>query len=420
VHFRAPSEAGTFNCSSSCDSCPGLSSSAASRPTGLSDSGSVTATPSLLLPDGRRIGHRSRRVPTHPPRPRERCGRGSQPENTRPRPKPAPGPFSLRPKPENPYHCTVSGRLRLRACPRAEFYVNGNPLNLNDPNGHRPACDGGSDCTAVYAAYEQGQRVAAAYRVVEAVAEQNVKDLVIKLYTQSGVPGNPTQAAFIADIHKCEHGYGGGFCAGAADIANGATPQQAAQLASALCTGASDYASANEYCASGLAIPDPIANGILDSVATFGVAGLVRGGGGILANVLDSAAEDANVSGSSTVFRVLRAGEDPAAGLGSKDPLASYSEATHVRMGTRLSTQFISTTKDINVALKWAAISGNPIAAIDLGLVDSPIYDLSTAEGQQMFLAGNPIAQAYARSSLEILIEGPVQPGAVNPWVPGS
>jgi hypothetical protein len=33
-------------------------------------------------------------------------------------------------------------------CPRVEFYVNGNPINLDDPNGHDPwAIDSDPNCT---------------------------------------------------------------------------------------------------------------------------------------------------------------------------------------------------------------------------------------------------------------------------------
>ena len=61
-------------------------------------------------------------------------------------------------------------------------------------------------------------------------------------------------------------------------------------------------------------------------------------------------------------------------------------------------------------------VSGNPIAQIDLGLVDSPVYDLSTQAGRDLYLPGNPIAQAYAQASSEVLIEGTVPSGAVQFW----
>lgn len=91
---------------------------------------------------------------------------------------------------------------------------------------------------------------------------------------------------------------------------------------------------------------------------------------------------------------MLRQGEDPAEGLFAKDPEATYSPAAHVRMGSRLHTRYISTTSDINVATKWSALSGNPIAEINLGLVDSPIYDLTTQAGRDLYLPGNLIALA--------------------------
>jgi hypothetical protein len=107
----------------------------------------VTATAIPEPPVGvtrHRITHRPRRVPAHPPRQTVRCARTVEPENTRPRLQPPLPPVGDRRRPRNPYRCRVSGRLRVGPRPRAEFYVNGNPLNLDDPNGHRPICD---DCT---------------------------------------------------------------------------------------------------------------------------------------------------------------------------------------------------------------------------------------------------------------------------------
>jgi hypothetical protein len=100
----------------------------------------VTATLSHLLPAERRVGHRRRRVPAHPPRPPVRCDRLPEAENTRPRPKPAWTPFQPTHEASFPCHAWVSDRARLRSCRSAGLYVNGNPLNYNDPDGHHLQC----------------------------------------------------------------------------------------------------------------------------------------------------------------------------------------------------------------------------------------------------------------------------------------
>jgi hypothetical protein len=103
-------------------------------------------------------GHRRRRVPSHPRLPPIRCARRREPENTRPRLKSPIPPAGDRSRPRIRCHTRISGRRRLRPCRDAEFYVNGNPLNLDDPSGHRPACDTNEagDCKAVYQAYAAG------------------------------------------------------------------------------------------------------------------------------------------------------------------------------------------------------------------------------------------------------------------------
>jgi len=117
-----------------------------------------------------------------------------------------------------------------------------------------------------------------------------------------------------------------------------------------------------------------------------------------------------------TAYRVLRPDEDLATGLVAKNPGASYSPAAHVRNGSRLETQYISTTRDITVAEKWASKTGNRIAEIDLSSVDGNLLDLSTDAGRLTHLPGNPIAQSYARASAEVLIQGWVPPSAVRLW----
>jgi hypothetical protein len=108
----------------------------------------VTATLSLQLPAGRRVGHRRRRVPAHPRREPSRC----QAEKSRPRLKPAPTPVSPTRGLKNHCHAWVSRRGRLRPHRDAEVYVNGNPINLDDPTGHIEQGVGSQAAPSMYGA----------------------------------------------------------------------------------------------------------------------------------------------------------------------------------------------------------------------------------------------------------------------------
>jgi len=66
-----------------------------------------------------------------------------------------------------------------------------------------------------------------------------------------------------------------------------------------------------------------------------------------------------------TLYRVIRAEENPLQGLTAKNPAADYSAAAHVANGSRISTQYISTTKSLAVALKHARRDGLRIVQID-------------------------------------------------------
>ncbi|HJT59619.1 MAG TPA: RHS repeat-associated core domain-containing protein, partial [Ktedonobacteraceae bacterium] len=138
-------------------------------------------------------------------------------------------------------------------------------------------------------------------------------------------------------------------------------------------------------------------------------------GGEALAEEAGALAEE----GPNLLYRVLRADEDPAIGLLSKDPNAAESIINHVLNGGKegFESQFISTTKSLQVALKWAAKGGNRIAEIDASKVLGDIIDISTREGT----AANGIsfpsrAYSYAISSREVLIAGSIPAEAIN-WV---
>jgi hypothetical protein len=120
-----------------------------------------------------------------------------------------------------------------------------------------------------------------------------------------------------------------------------------------------------------------------------------------------------------TLYRVLRSGEDPAAGLVAKDPSASISVKNHIFHGSNpgFASQFISTTKSLDVAAKYAARDGLRIAAIDSTKVEGDVIDVSTKEGLLANGIEHPsFAYSWARSSAEVLIRGAIPSEAIL-WV---
>lgn len=116
-----------------------------------------------------------------------------------------------------------------------------------------------------------------------------------------------------------------------------------------------------------------------------------------------------------TVYRALRLDEDPMQGLTAKDSMASYAVEDHIINGGRphFRSQYISTTTDLRVAQALATKTGTGVAEIDLTRVQGYIINLSTESGRQAHLKG-ATARAFARATLEVLIEGCVPPEAIT------
>lgn len=112
------------------------------------------------------------------------------------------------------------------------------------------------------------------------------------------------------------------------------------------------------------------------------------------------------------VYRALREGENPAKGLFSKDPTSPVSPELHVRNGSRLSSSWISTTKNPAVALgKYNR--GHGVVRIDLDKVTSPVLDVSSG----IFPGENnlqPSSGNFARADQEVLIQYYVPPNAIE------
>ena len=122
-----------------------------------------------------------------------------------------------------------------------------------------------------------------------------------------------------------------------------------------------------------------------------------------------------NDSCTDTVYRVLRPDEDPADGLFPKDPNAKASIDDHVRFGSKPGyvSQYISATKELDVARAWAAKSGSRIASIDLSQVPGEVTDLSTYENRDWYLL-DAKGRGYAMKSEEVIIRGAIPPAAVG------
>jgi len=120
--------------------------------------------------------------------------------------------------------------------------------------------------------------------------------------------------------------------------------------------------------------------------------------------------------GCNIVYRVVRGDENPRAGLTAKNVSATESIDRHVRFGSKdwFTSQYISTTKDLTVALKWAKESGNRIVAIDLTKVKSVIVDLSTKDARSAAGMTNPVAKNFANKSKEVLIENSIPASAIT------
>ncbi len=112
------------------------------------------------------------------------------------------------------------------------------------------------------------------------------------------------------------------------------------------------------------------------------------------------------------VYRVIRSDEDPLLGLFSLNPNNIKTAAGHVTSGSRSPSQFISATKDLNIAEKWAAKTGNRIVEIDLSKVSGGVIDISSPKG--LDLLGNDFARRLAKGSAEVLFDAPVPAGAIN------
>jgi uncharacterized protein RhaS with RHS repeats len=112
------------------------------------------------------------------------------------------------------------------------------------------------------------------------------------------------------------------------------------------------------------------------------------------------------------VYRVIRQDENPALGVSSLNPSNIKTVAGHVTSGSRSPSQFISATKELSIAEKWSAKTGNRIVEIDLSKVPGGAIDISSEKGLE--LLGNGFARRLAQGSAEVLFDAPIPASAIT------
>jgi RHS repeat-associated protein len=128
-----------------------------------------------------------------------------------------------------------------------------------------------------------------------------------------------------------------------------------------------------------------------------------------------SAASKSKEEKGNFVYRVLRPDENPLLGLTAKNENANYSVEDQVLEGNTIETQYISTTKDINIAFKWhrKPQKNGGIVRIDLDKIMGNSYDLTNPVTSSYFLRTDA-GRAFAGASQEVIIDGYVPAYAIQ------
>jgi hypothetical protein len=103
------------------------------------------------------------------------------------------------------------------------------------------------------------------------------------------------------------------------------------------------------------------------------------------------------------VYRGLAKGDNPANGLVARNATASNSPISHV--AGKKDSQWISTTKDLNVAIEKYGQNG--VVRIDLDKVGTNVKDVSGGFGRGMI-------SNWAKKDKEVLIQGGVPASAIK------
>jgi len=136
---------------------------------------------------------------------------------------------------------------------------------------------------------------------------------------------------------------------------------------------------------------------------------------GLLPFIPSSAGKYAD-DASNIVYRVIKDYETPNLGLVARDLDARIPPASHVA-GAR-SSQWISTTKSIDVAKRYSARDNCRVCQIDLSKVDTEIVDLSNGIPG---MSSTTRLSRWAQASQEVLVRDFIPSEAIiNVWLPAT
>jgi hypothetical protein len=118
----------------------------------------------------------------------------------------------------------------------------------------------------------------------------------------------------------------------------------------------------------------------------------------------------------------IRMNEHPGAlkeGFHPKDPNATYTIEGHIINGSRVTfkSQYISTTKSLDIARQYRENPNIPIYAIDLNKVQGNVFDLTIESVLNENVKGI-MSRNFARYSQEVIIEGVIPPEAIIMIIP--
>jgi hypothetical protein len=115
----------------------------------------------------------------------------------------------------------------------------------------------------------------------------------------------------------------------------------------------------------------------------------------------------------------IRTQEHPsvlAEGFKPRDATATFSPAYHVTHGNKIDTQYISVTRNLEVAIHHQQ-PDIPIYVIDLDKVSGQVYGFTIQEVAEKYLR-NPYSRNLAIRAFEILIEGEIPSEAIIDTIP--